>query len=41
MGLNPDGSANDETKTVPDLIVKALNKKERVVKLLSYIRNKE
>lgn len=41
MGLNPDGSANDETKTVPDIIIKALNKKERVVKLLSYIRHKK
>ena len=40
MGLNPDGSANDETKTVPDLIIEASNKKERVVKLLSYIRKK-
>lgn len=36
MGLNPDGSANDETKTVPDLIVKANSKKERCEKLLNY-----
>ena len=40
MGLNPDGSANDESKTVPDLIIKASSKKERVIKLLNYIRNK-
>lgn len=39
MGLNPDGSANDETKTVPDLIIRASNKRERVAKLLSYINN--
>tara|TARA_R110002033_G_scaffold1389_1_gene12255 strand:- start:2177 stop:3433 length:1257 start_codon:yes stop_codon:yes gene_type:complete len=40
MGLNPDGSANDETKTVPDVILKASNKKERIAKLLNYIKNK-
>lgn len=40
MGLNPDGSANDESKTVPDLIITASNKKERVVKLLNHIRTK-
>ncbi|WP_298509021.1 S41 family peptidase [uncultured Kordia sp.] len=40
MGLNPDGSANDETKTVPDLILKASNKEERRKKLLDYIKQK-
>ena len=40
MGLNPDGSANDETKTVPDLIIKASSKKERRKKLLNYISHK-
>ncbi|PKV52836.1 tricorn protease-like protein [Aquimarina sp. MAR_2010_214] len=38
MGLNPDGSANDETKTVPDLIIKASNKKERRKKLINHIK---
>lgn len=41
MGLNPDGSANDETKTVPDLIIKAANKKERRGKLLNYIKHNQ
>ncbi|WP_074409934.1 S41 family peptidase [Aquimarina megaterium] len=41
MGLNPDGSANDETKTVPDLIIKAFSEKERRKKLLNYIKHKE
>lgn len=40
MGLNPDGSANDETKTVPDLIIKASNKKERRQRLLNHIKQK-
>jgi len=38
MGLNPDGSANDETKTVPDLVMKASSKKERRIMLLNYIK---
>ncbi|OIQ20126.1 MAG: hypothetical protein BM557_05495 [Flavobacterium sp. MedPE-SWcel] len=38
MGLNADGSANDETKTNPDLIIKASNKKERLKKLLEHLK---
>lgn len=34
MGLNPDGSANEETKTIPDVIIEAKNSKERLQKLL-------
>ncbi len=41
MGLNPDGSANDETKTVPDVLIKASTKKERRHKLLKYILQKK
>ncbi len=41
MGLNPDGSANDETKTVPDIIIKANSKEERRHKLLNYINTKK
>ncbi|WP_430408413.1 S41 family peptidase [Kordia sp.] len=40
MGLNPDGSPNDETKTIPDLILKASSKTERRNKLLEYIKHK-
>ncbi|MBL4662419.1 MAG: hypothetical protein JKY22_02395 [Flavobacteriaceae bacterium] len=39
MGLNPDGSANDELKTVPDITLKASNRKERLNKLLNFIGN--
>lgn len=39
MGLNPDGSANDETKTTPDVIIKATNVQERQQKLLNYIKH--
>lgn len=38
MGLNPNGSANDETKTVPDLIIEASDNNERREKLLDYIK---
>lgn len=38
MGLNPDGSANDETKTIPDVTIKASNTRERRAKLLNYIK---
>lgn len=41
MGLNPDGSANDEAKTVPDLIIKANSKKVRREKLLNHIYRKK
>lgn len=41
MGLNPDGSANDETKTVPDIIINASDKTERLNKLLKQIRQRE
>lgn len=41
MGLNPDGSANDETQTVPDVIIKAFNEKERRKKLLNHIMYKQ
>ena len=37
MGLNPDGSANDETKTIPDILINAKNKKIRLHKLLKQI----
>ncbi|WP_420573459.1 S41 family peptidase [Kordia sp.] len=41
MGLNPDGSANDETKTVPDIYIEASSQKERRAKLLKHIEFKE
>jgi len=41
MGLNPDGSANDETKTIPDILLKASGKKERLSALLNIIREGE
>lgn len=37
MGLNPDGSANDETKTVPDVMIKASSTHERRQKLLNFL----
>jgi hypothetical protein len=37
MGLNPDGSANEETKTVPDIILKGENKQQRLNELLKII----
>ncbi|WP_298421261.1 S41 family peptidase [uncultured Kordia sp.] len=41
MGLNPDGSANDETKTIPDISIEATDMKERRKKLLSHIQHKK
>lgn len=37
MGLNPDGSANDETKTIPDVIIQATSEQERLQKLINVI----
>ncbi|WP_299680931.1 S41 family peptidase [uncultured Tenacibaculum sp.] len=39
MGLNPDGSANEETKTIPDILISAKSPEERLNNLLSEIRN--
>ena len=39
MGLNPDGSANDETKTVPDLPLKGKTKSERFKMLIDFIKS--
>lgn len=41
MGLNPDGSANDETKTIPDILIPAKTRKERLEKLLELIEKKQ
>lgn len=41
MGLNPDGSANDETKTIPDILLKETDKKGRILALLKIIREGE
>ena len=41
MGLNPDGSANDETKTVPDMIIEASNRTERTFKFLKFLQQKK
>jgi C-terminal processing protease CtpA/Prc len=41
MGLNPDGSANDETKTIPDILLKETDKKGSVLALLNIIREGE
>ncbi len=37
MGLNPDGSANDETKTIPDILINAESNNSRLNKLLKHI----
>ena len=37
LGLNPDGSANEEAKTIPDLKIEAHDSHERLRKLLEYI----
>ncbi len=39
MGLNPDGSANDEAKTIPDLIINAASRQERLENLINQIKN--
>ncbi len=39
MGLNPDGSANEETQTIPDILIEAESKKERLEKLLRHIES--
>lgn len=41
MGLNPDGSANEEAKTIPNIKIKAISKKERLFKLLQLIAKKK
>ncbi len=40
MGLNPDGSPNDETGTIPDIEIKGSSKNERLHKLIRLINNK-
>jgi C-terminal processing protease CtpA/Prc len=40
MGLNPDGSSNEETKTIPDILLKANDKKERLFELFNVIKRK-
>ncbi|MCH2031927.1 MAG: S41 family peptidase [Tenacibaculum sp.] len=38
MGLNPDGSANEEMKTTPDVLIKANSREERLNHLLLQIK---
>lgn len=38
MGLNPDGSANEEMKTIPDVLIKANSGEERLKQLLLQIK---
>lgn len=38
LGLNPDGSANEEAKTIPDIKIEAQDNHERQIKLLQYIQ---
>lgn len=38
MGLNSDGSANEESKTVPDIKIDASSEKERLEKLIKMIK---
>lgn len=38
MGLNPDGSANEEMKTTPDIFIKANSREERLNHLLLQIK---
>lgn len=37
-GLNPDGSFNAETKTQPDIEIKATNSTERMERIVEYVR---
>jgi C-terminal processing protease CtpA/Prc len=41
MGLNPDGSANEETKTEPNIFIEAQNKEHRRQLLLKHITSQK
>ncbi|NRB60044.1 MAG: hypothetical protein HRU50_08945 [Winogradskyella sp.] len=39
MGLNPDGSSNEEVKTIPDIVLKSETEKGRYEELVNYIKS--